>query len=693
MKDAAVADTRNFALVGHAADGKTSLGEALLWKAGAIPALGSVTAGAAALTTLPEEKERQGASVSTAVFGFDWQGKHFTLVDTPGDPNFQSDGQIALQALDAAVLVVSAVDGAKVGTERMWRSASELGLPVLAFANGMDRDRADFDAAVASLAKMEVKPVVVTIPIGAGPDFKGVVDVLAMRAHGESGTSDVPADLTDEARDAHAHLVEAVAECDDALLEKYLESGELSADEVRDGLLAGVRDGKLVPVFAGSAARGLGVDALLQALATLLPAPGVARSFGATPLAGGEAKPLEARADGPFAAIVFKTVVDRFQGLLSVFRVVSGTIHHDTPIVNATTGTKQRLGKLHLMRGHEHVEVPEAGPGDIVAVAKLKDVHTGHALTGEKNGVQLAAIPIPKGVLSYAIAAKTKADEDKLFTSLARLVEEDPTLHVDRDPNTGQFLLTGMGELHIRIGAGRLKRMFNLEIDLTRPKIPYRETITRKVENVEGKLKKQTGGKGMFGVCYLSVEPMPRGGGFEFVDEIVGGSIPRNLIPAVEKGVLEALPHGPLAGFPVVDIRVRCIDGKHHPVDSNEMAFKLAGSFGFKAATEQARPTVLEPVMDVEVAIPDEHMGDIIGDLNSRRGRVQATESRGSGSVIKAQVAMSEMLEYASVLTSLTGGKGSFHMDFSHYEEVPAALRDKIVEEAKAEAAKPESHH
>jgi elongation factor G len=693
MKDAAVADTRNFALVGHAADGKTSLGEALLWKAGAIAAPGSVTAGAAALTTLPEEKERQGASVSTAVYGFDWQGKHMTLVDTPGDPNFLADGQIALQALDAAVLVVSAVDGAKVGTERMWRSASELGLPVLAFVNGMDRERADFDAAVASLAKMELQPVVVSIPIGSGPDFKGVVDVLAMRAYGDSGSSDVPADLAAEAKDAHAHLVEAVAECDDALLEKYLESGELSADEVRDGLLAGVRDGKLVPILAGSAARGLGVEALLQAVATLLPAPGVARTFTATELAGGAEKALAANPDGPFAALVFKTVVDRFQGLLSVFRVVSGTIHPDTPIVNATTGTRQRLGKLHLMRGHEHVEVAEAGPGDVVAVAKLKDVHTGHALTGEKGGVQLAAIPIPKGVLSYAIAAKTKADEDKLFTSLARLVEEDPTLHVDRDPNTGQFLLTGMGELHIRIGAGRLKRMFNLEIDLTRPKIPYRETITRKVENVEGKLKKQTGGKGMFGVCYLSVEPLPRGGGFEFVDEIVGGSIPRNLIPAVEKGVLEALPHGPLAGFPVVDIRVRCIDGKHHPVDSNEMAFKLAGSFGFKAATEQARPTVLEPVMDVEVAIPDEHMGDIIGDLNSRRGRVQATESRGSGSVIKAQVAMSEMLEYASVLTSLTGGKGSFHMDFSHYEEVPAALRDKIVEEAKAEAAKAESHH
>jgi len=693
MKDIAAADTRNFALVGHSTDGKTSLGEAILWKAGAIATLGNVTTGGAALTTLPEEKERQGASVSTAVYGFDWQGKHLTLVDTPGDPSFQSDGQIAMQALDAAVLVISAVDGAKVGTERMWRTARELGIPVLAFVNGMDRERADFDAAVASLAKLEAKPVVLSIPIGSSANFAGVVDVLAMQAFYESGPAEVPADLAAPANEAHAHLVEAVAECDDTLLEKYLESGELSADEVRAGLLAGVRHAKLVPVFAGSALRALGVESLLRAISTLLPSPVDARSWTATDLATGAEHALAVAPDGPFAAIVFKTVVDRFQGLLSVFRVVSGTIQHDTAIVNATTGTKQRLGKLHLLRGHDHIEVPEAGPGDVVAVAKLKDVHTGHALTGEKGGVQLASIPIPKGALSYAIAAKSKADEDKLFTSLARLVEEDPTLHVDRDPNTGQFLLTGMGELHIRISAGRLKRMFNLEIELSRPKIPYRETITRKVENVEGKLKKQTGGKGMFGVCYLSVEPLPRGAGFEFVDEIVGGSIPRNLIPAVEKGVLEGLPHGPLAGFPVVDIRVRCIDGKHHAVDSNEMAFKLAGSFGFKAATEQARPTLLEPVMDVEVAIPDESMGDVIGDLNSRRGRVQATESRGSGSVVKARVAMSEMLECASILTSLTGGKGSFHMDFSHYEEVPAALRDKIVEEARAAAAKAESHH
>lgn len=692
MKDVAVADTRNFALVGHSSDGKTSLGEAILWRAGAIPALGNVAAGGAALTTLPEEKERQGASVTSSVYGFDWQGKHVTLVDTPGDPNFQTDGQLAMQALDAAVLVVSAGEGAKVGTERMWRTASELGMSVVAFVNGMDRERADFEATVESLVKMGVRPVVLALPIGSGPGFRGVIDLLAMKAVDAKGTSDVPADLAAAARDARGRLVEAVAECDDALLEKYLEAGELAEDDVRRGLLAGVRSAKIVPVIAGAATHAIGVDTLLGVVTDLLPSPIEARTWAGKDASGAQ-KQVEPTPDAPFAGIVFKSVIDRFQGLLSVFRVVSGTLRADMAIVDATTGSKVRAGKLHLLRGHEHVEVAEAGPGDVVAVAKLKDVHTGHALAAEKNGLALAPIEVPRGVLSYAIAAKAKADEDKLFTSLARLVEEDPTLHVERDAHTGQFLLTGMGELHIRIAAHRLKRMFGLEIDLSRPKVPYRETITRKVENVEGKLKKQTGGKGMYGVCYLTVEPMPRGGGFEFVDEIVGGSIPRNLIPAVEKGVLEGLPHGALAGFPVVDVRVRCIDGKHHPVDSNEMAFKLAGSFGFKAAMEQARPTLLEPVMDVEVAVPDEHMGDIIGDLNSRRGRVQATESRGSGSVIKAQVPMSEMLEYASVLTSLTGGKGAFHMDFSHYEEVPAGLRDRIVEEARAQGAKAESHH
>jgi elongation factor G len=632
------------------------------------------------LTTLPEEKERQGSSVGTSVYAFDWSGRHVTLVDTPGDPNFQSDGQLALHALDAAILVVSAVDGAKVGTERMWRTARGLGLSVIAFVNGIDRERADFEAAVESLAKMEASPVVLSMP---APGGAAVVDLLAMKVVDDKGAREIPAELADEVAAARQQLVESVAECDDALLEKYLEGNPLSDEEVLSGLLSGVRGGKRVPVFAGSASRAIGVEPVLRAIAELLPSPEDARAWSGTDT-GSADKPAPPRSDAPFAALVFKTVIDRYAGLLSVFRVVSGTLHPDTSVLNATNGTRQRLGKLLLLRGHEHLEVPEAGPGDVIAVAKLKEVHTGHALCAEKGGVKLAPIPIPRGVLAYAIAARSKGDEDKLFTSLGRLVEEDPTLHVDRDPNTGQFLLTGMGELHIRIAAERLKRMYGLEIDLQRPKVPYRETITRKVENVEGKLKKQTGGKGMFGVCYLSIEPLPRGAGFEFVDEIVGGAIPRNLIPAVEKGVLEALHHGPLAGFPVVDVRVRCIDGKHHAVDSNEMAFKLAGSFGFKAAAEQARPTVLEPVMHVEVSAPDEHMGDVIGDLNSRRGRVQATDQLGSTSVIKAQVPMAEMLEYASVLTSLTGGKGAFQMAFAHYEEVPAAFRDKIVEEAKA---------
>ncbi len=683
MKNVKVSDTRNFALIGHSGDGKTSLGEAILHKTGARPTLGAVNDGSSVLNHLPEEKERR-ASISSAVYAFDWNGRHLTLVDTPGDPNFQADGQIALRALDGAILVVSAVGGAKVGTERMWRHARETGAASIAFVNGMDRERAHFEGAVASLEALGARPAVVTLPIGEEAGFAGVVDLLTLKAFTAGGEAELPGELAEAAAAAREKLAESVAECDDALLEKYLEAGALDAEELSRGLVAGTRSGALLPVLCGSATRLLGMEPVLRALAELLPSPADRGAWTGSALGDGSETALEPTPEAPFTALVFKTLIDRYAGTLSVLRVVSGSLHADTSVLDASSETRERVAKLLLLRGDEHLEVPEAGPGDVVALAKLKTVRTGHALTAEKGGVRLPEIAIPQGVISYAIQAKSKGDEDKVYASLGRLVEEDPTLHLGREASTGEFLLTGMGELHIRMTVLKLQRMFGVEVDLKRPKVPYRETITRRAENVEGKLKKQTGGKGMFGVCYLTVEPLPRGEGIEFVDEIVGGAIPRNLIPAVEKGVRESCQAGPVAGFPVVDVRVRCIDGKYHSVDSNEMAFKLAGSFGFKSAVAAARPTLLEPIMDVDVRAPADFVGDIMGDVSSRRGRVQTTDAAGGNSVIKAQVPMAEMLEYASALTSMTGGQGEFHMHFSHYEEVPAQLQEKIVAQAAA---------
>jgi elongation factor G len=687
MKNVKVNDTRNFALIGHAGDGKTSLGEAILFAAGATKSLGSVSAGTSNLNVLPEEKERE-SSISSSIYAFDLHGKHFTLVDTPGDSNFQGDGQIALRALDGAVVVLSAAGGAKVGTARMWNFAHSIEVPTLAFIAGVDRDRANFEEAMESLRTMGANPIAVTLPIGSGDDLSGVIDLLSMKAITAGGEGDIPADLADAASAAREQFIECVAECDDDLLEKYLDEGELGHDEITRGLTAGARSRKILPVFCGSSLTQIGIQQLQWAIAEVLPSPADRPAWPGKLKGDGSEQTVTADPEAGLTALVFKTVIDRYAGTLSVFRVVSGTVHPDSTVLNATDGERERLGKLHVLHGGEHSEVAEAGPGDVVAVAKLKSVHTGNALCAEKAGIELPAIPIPQGVISYAIQAKSKGDEDKVFTSLGRLVDEDPTLQLGREASTGEFLLTGHGELHVRTTVQKLKRMYGVEVDLKTPKVPYRETITRRAEKVEGKLKKQTGGKGMFGVCYLTVEPMARGEGIEFVDEVKGGAIPRGLIPAVEKGVLDACQAGPLAGYPVVDVRVHCIDGKHHSVDSNEMAFKLAGSFGFKAAVEKAKPTILEPVMDVEVSIPDQYVGDIMGDISGRRGRVQSSEARGAMQVIIAEVPMSEMLEYASSLTSVTGGQGEFHMQFSHYEESPAHVQEKII--AAASAAKAE---
>jgi len=686
MQNVDTGNTRSFALIGHTADGKTSLGEAFLHEAGATSALGKVDDGSSVLDHTPEEKERHH-TLTSSIYGFGWNDLHLTLVDTPGDPNFQGDGQVALHALDGAILVVSAVDGTQVGTESMWRASERAGTPLVAFVNSIDLDRADFQAAVESLRRMGANPVEVVLPIGTGSDLEGVIDLLQMKATVGGRQADIPGELADEAESARQRLVEAIAESDDELLERYLEEGELDQESLVKGLVAAVTSRSLLPVLCGSATGQIGTEEALRLATQLLPSPADRAEWTGRGLEGDSEIAVGADPAAPFSALVFKTVVDRYAGTLSIFRVVSGTIKSDTPVLNATRAKRERLGKLLLLKGAEYVDVPEAGPGDIVAVAKLKDVHTGDALTQEKGGLRLPEIPIPEGVLSYAIGAKTKGDEDKVFTSLGRLVEEDPVLGLGRDPSTGEFLLTGMGELHIRMTVKKLRRLYDVDVELKTPKVPYRETITRKAENVEGKLKKQTGGKGMFGVCYLTIEPLPRGGGVEFLNQIVGGAIPRNLIPAVEKGVQESAVAGPLAGYPVVDVRVRCIDGKHHSVDSNEMAFKLAGSFGFKAGVAQGKPTLLEPIMNAEIAVPDEFVGDIMGDISGRRGRVQSSEARGSSQVIKAEVPMAEMLEYASSLTSLTGGKGAFQMEFSHYDEVPSQVQEKIIAEAKARQA------
>jgi elongation factor G len=686
MKNVESQNTRNFALIGHAGDGKTSLGEAILHAAGATPELGKVDEGTSVLNFLPEERDGHIASISAHIYSFDWNDNHLTLVDTPGDRNFQGDGIVALQALDGAVLVISAVDGVKAGSEKMLGAARESGVSVLAFVNGVDRERADFGAAIASMSQL--KPAVVAFPMGQSADLAGVVDVLHMKAVTPAGTVDVPAEYGDEAAMRREELVEAVAECDDALLEKYLEEGELTEEELRTGLVNGAKQGQIMPVLCGSAANEVGVDLLLRDLMELLPSPEERGEWMATNLADGNETTVAPDPSGVLSAIVMKTIIDRYAGTLSVLRVVSGTLGSDGTVLNATADEKVRIPKLLAIKGDKHVDVPEAGPGDIVAVAKLKDTHTGNVLTAEKAGIRLAEPTIPQGVISYAIQAASQKDEDKVFQSLHRLVEEDPSLHVGREETTGEFLLTGMGELHIRTTAKKLVRLFDVKIELKTPKVPYRETVTKAVQHVEGKLKKQSGGAGMYGVCYLDVEPLPRATGFEFEDKIVGGAIPRNLIPAVEKGVVEGLARGPLAGYPIVDLKVRCVDGKYHSVDSNEMAFKLAGSFGLKAAIEQARPVLLEPYMKAEISVPDDSVGDIMGDISSRRGVVQTTEARGNASVVVAKVPMAEMLEYASTLTSLTGGKGEFHLEFSHYDAVPAKLAEKIIEQAKQTDAK-----
>ncbi len=679
---------RNVGLLGHRGVGKTSLGEALLFVAGSTNRLGRVEDGSSAFDYEPEEVQRQ-VSISTAFHSLEWRKTTCILVDTPGFATFLPETVHSLPACGSAVFVLHAGAGLRVEAERLWGHAAERELPRMFFVNRMDREESDPVEAVDAIAGgLGAKAVHIQVPIGHGENFRGVVDLIRMKAvckegEGEESEGDIPAELQERAEEMRVKLMENVAETQDELLEKYLEGQELTADEISDGLRAGVDAGVLCPVLYGSATRGMGVAALLDGMVAWLPSPleeGAAQ--GTNPVTG-EEEARDKSADAPFSAFVFKTIVDPFAGRLSIMRVLSGTLTADSTVYNPAKESRERIAHVFRPQGSRQEEVPEAGVGEIVAAAKLKDVASGDTLCEESAPIAYPGLAPFNPSISFALSPKSRADEDKVPQGLQRMMEEDPSITMHRDEQTREFILSGTGQLHIEVVVDKLKRKYGAEVELKAPKVPYRETI-RASANAQGRYKKQSGGRGQYGDTWLKLEPLPRGKGFEFVDKIVGGAIPRNYIPAVEKGIVETMSGGYVAGFPIMDVRATLYDGSFHSVDSSDMAFKIAASMGFKNAMESAKPVILEPVMSMEVSVPDECMGDVIGDLNSRRGKVLGVDAKGHSQIIKAQVPMAEVLRYASDLRSMTSGRGEFQSEFSHYDELPAHLMEKVQADAKA---------
>ncbi|MBI5568808.1 MAG: elongation factor G [Desulfomonile tiedjei] len=684
MKQYKTEDVRNVAVVSHAGSGKTTLCEAMLFDSGAVDRLGKVTDGTSNFDFEPEEVKR-GITIGTSLFTIEWKKKKINILDTPGDPNFAAEVSAGLQAADIAVLAVDAVDSLKPLTQKVWAGIEARGCPRLLVVTKMDRERADFEKVVSDVKEiLEVKPLVLQIPIGKEAAFKGVVDLFSMKAilfDGDgrnTSRADIPAELTDDAESRREVLIEDLAEVDDALMERYLEGDALGPDELAGALKRGILNKVFVPVVLCSATLNRGIQPLLDLIADACPSPGdLPAVTGRTP-SGDEVSRVPAP-DQPFAGYVFKTLADPYAGRLTLFRILSGKLAPDSTVSNANRGIKERFGQLLAIQGKHQKALESAQAGDIVAVAKLKETLTGDTLCDEKASIMVSPASIPQAVISFAIEPKAKGDEEKITQSLAKLAEEDPTLSVSRDQQTNEFLISGMGQVHIEVTVDKLKRKFGVDVNLKTPKVPYMETIKGKAR-VEGKLKKQTGGRGQFAVAWLELEPRERGAGFEFVDKIVGGVIPRQYIPAVEKGVMESMTSGSLAGHPVIDVRVTVVDGKYHEVDSSEQAFKIAASKGFKKGMLQANPVLLEPIMNLEVTVPEDCMGDVMGDLNSRRGRIMGMDAKAGSQAVKAQVPMAEVLKYASDLTSMTSGRGIFTMEFSHYEEVPANLAEKIIE-------------
>ncbi len=684
---------RNVAIVSSAGAGKTSLSEALLYVGGAIPMLGSVMHGTTVSDFEPEEL-RHRTSTSTSLLQFTWKHTNINLIDPPGALDLLGESLAALQAADAVILILSGTMGVRTELARLWTRIKELDLPCLVFVNGLDKEGASFENALESCRKqLDCVPLPMAVPINTGVNLDGVVDVRHEKLvrSGPSSTKVehllVSPPLESILNRARQQLVEAVAESGETLLETYVTQGELSQEDLLQGLRRDIQTKQFLPIYGGSAMHNVGVWSLLDAMVALLPSPferGAAHPWRGIHPETHEDCERKGSLQEPFSAYVFKTIIDPFVGRLSYCRVLSGTIHADATVLNASKHVREKLGHFYTVLGKRHVAVDSAQAGEIVAIGKLKDTHTGDTLCQETAPICYPTLSLPKPILSFAIDAKSKTDIDKVSLGLHKLIEEDPTLEFARNAETKEMVLSGMGQFHIDLALEKLHRKFGVDVILHTPKVPYRETLKTKSQ-AQGKYKKQTGGHGQYGDCWLEVAPLPRGHGYAFENRVVGGAIPRNFIPAVEKGVLDAMHEGPLSGFPVVDVQVAVYDGSYHAVDSSEMSFKIAGSMAFKKAIETAHPVLLEPVMTVEIDTPTDAVGAVMGDLNARRGRIVAVNAQDHAEQIKALVPLAELLRYATALNAMTGGRGSYVMDFAQYDEVPRELATKVIERQKAE--------
>jgi elongation factor G len=685
------ANVRNVVLVGHGDSGKTQLVSAMLYTSGSTQRLGRVDDGST-VTDYDEEEVQRSMSIALAMAYAEWNKTKINLLDTPGFNMFVHEAKMAMPAAEAAVVVVDGVAGVEVVTEKVWQYADEYQLPRILIACRMDRERADYGRVLESVTGAFGRSVLpVQLPIGSEKNLSGVVDVVRMKAYtyemggsGKGQEGEIPASLKDAAQAAHDKLVEMIAEGNDALMEKFFDQGTLPEEDLRQGLRDAIKERRIVPMLFASGLANIGADRVLDFTVDYLPSA-VDRGPAQALAAEGNGRPAERKITDsePLSAFVFKTVSDPFSGRITYFKVYSGVLKNDVTVQNFSKSTAEKFAHISIMQGKQAVPVNEIHAGDIGAVAKLKDTVTGDTLGDKASPILYPGVKLPEPAITFAIQPKSRADEDKL-SNVHKIMEEDPMLRFYRDEQTKEFLIAGTGQQHIEVVVSRLKKRYNTEVNLKAPKVPYRETI-RGHADVQGRHKKQTGGHGQFGDCRIKMEPLPRGGQFEFVNEIFGGAIPKNYIPAVEKGIVEAAARGFLAGYPVVDFRVVLYDGSYHEVDSNELSFKTAGRIAFRKAVEAAKPTLLEPIMKVEITVPDEFAGGIMGDLNSRRGRIQGMDNKGGKTVVRAEVPMSEMLTYGADLTSMTQGRGSFSMEMDHYDIVPAAQQEKIIAAAKAE--------